>query len=71
MVFHTYGNKNNKAVVLIHGMLTPYQIWNRAAQVYESKHYVIVPELDGHTEDEISTFISVEDEVRKLQPLEY
>jgi RNA polymerase sigma-70 factor (ECF subfamily) len=32
MLFHTYGDKNNKAVVLIHGMLTPYQIWNRAAQ---------------------------------------
>ena len=67
MVFHTYGDKNNKAVVLIHGMLTPYQIWNRAAQVYGSSHYVIVPELDGHTEDGISTFISVEDEVRKLE----
>ena len=26
MIFHTYGNKENKAVVLIHGMLTPWQI---------------------------------------------
>ena len=67
MMFHTYGDKNNKAVVLLHGMLTPYQIWNRAAKVYESSHYVIVPELDGHTEDEMSTSISVEDEVRKLE----
>ena len=31
MIFHTYGNKENKAVVLIHGMLTPWQIWNYAS----------------------------------------
>jgi len=67
MVFHTYGNKDNSAVIFLHGMLTPYQIWNRAVQVYAEGHYVIVPELDGHTEDEMSTFISVEDEVQKLE----
>ncbi|MBP5780276.1 MAG: alpha/beta hydrolase, partial [Clostridia bacterium] len=61
MVFHTYGNKENKAVVLIHGMLSPYQIWNRVVQEFEDGYYVIVPELDAHTEDETSTFISVED----------
>ncbi len=66
MVFHAYGNKENKAVVLIHGMLTPYQIWNRVAQEFAGSNYVIVPELDAHTEDETSAFISVEDEARKI-----
>ena len=66
MVFHTYGNKENKAVVLIHGMLSPYQIWNKVVQEFAGSHYVIVPELDGHTEDETSTFKSVEDEARKI-----
>ena len=66
MVFHTYGNKENKAVVLIHGMFTPYQIWNRVAQEFACSNYVIVPELDAHTEDETSVFVSVEDEARKI-----
>ena len=66
MVFHTYGNKENKAVVLIHGMLSPYQIWNRVVQEFAGSNYVIVPELDAHTEDETSTFISVRDEAQKI-----
>lgn len=66
MVFHTYGNKENKAVVLIHGMLTPYQIWNKTIEEFADSLYVIVPELDGHTEDETSEFKSVEDEARKI-----
>ena len=66
MVFHTYGNKENKAVVLIHGMITPYQIWNKTIEEFADSHYVIVPELDGHTEDETSEFKSVEDEARKI-----
>ena len=66
MVFHTYGNKENQAVILLHGMLTPYQIWDEAASYFSNRYYVIVPELDGHTEKEKSTFISVEDEVNKL-----
>ncbi len=29
MVFHTFGNKENSVAVLIHGMLTPWQIWGK------------------------------------------
>ena len=66
MNFHTFGNKEGSAVILIHGMLTPWQIWNRAAEEFSGTHYVIVPELDGHTENEKSTVISIEDEARKI-----
>ncbi len=30
MNIHTFGDKNNKAVILIHGMLTPWQMWQDA-----------------------------------------
>ena len=66
MNFHTFGNKEGSAVILIHGMLTPRQIWNKAAEEFSGTHYVIVPELDGHTENEKSTVISIEDEARKI-----
>ena len=52
MIFHTFGNKENKAVVLIHGVLTPWQIWNTAIDKFRSRYYVVVTELDGHTENE-------------------
>ena len=66
MIFHTYGNKENKAVVLIHGMLTPWQIWKTAAKKFRKDYYVIVPELDAHTELAPTVFHSVEEESKKL-----
>lgn len=66
MVFHTFGNKENKAVMLIHGVLCPWQIWNDAIERFKGRYYVIVPELDGHTQNEKSLFISVDDEAAKI-----
>ncbi len=67
MVFQTYGDKSNSAVLLIHGMLTPRQIWDTAARHFSGDHYVIVPELDAHTLENASEFLSVEDEVKKIR----
>ena len=66
MIFHTYGNKENKAIVLIHGMLTPWQIWNTAIKKFKRDYYVIVPELDAHTELTPTMFHSVEEEADKI-----
>ncbi|MBR4760136.1 MAG: alpha/beta hydrolase [Lachnospiraceae bacterium] len=67
MIFHTIGEKSKSAVLLIHGMLTPRQIWDTAAEHFSKEHYVIVPELDAHTLDEPSTFTSVENEAEKIR----
>ena len=67
MIFHTYGQKDNKAIVLIHGMLTPWQIWNTAIENFKRDYYVIVPELDAHTEITPTEFHSVEEETEKIQ----
>ena len=66
MVFHTFGDSDNRALMLIHGMLTPWQIWEDAAEYFSREYYVVVPELDAHTEDEPSRFCSVEDEAEKI-----
>jgi len=66
MVFHTFGNKENKVMMLIHGMLTPWQIWEEAAAYFSKDYYVIVPELDAHTEDESTLFESVEKEAEQI-----
>lgn len=66
MFFHTFGDKENKAVILVHGVLCPWQIWNDAIERFKEKYYVVVPELDGHTQSEKSTFISVDEEAAKI-----
>lgn len=66
MIFHTFGDKENKAVILVHGVLCPWQIWTDAIEKFKEKYYVIVPELDGHTQNEKSTFISVDEEAAKI-----
>ena len=67
MIFHTFGNKNEKAIVFIHGMLLPWQIWNRAIEHFSKDHYVIVPELDAHTQNETTRFNSVDEEALKIE----
>lgn len=67
MIFHTFGNKNNNSVVLIHGVLTPWQIWERQIEVFKENYYVVVPALDGHIEEHASEYISVNNEAEQIE----
>lgn len=67
MLFHTFGEQNNKVILLIHGMLTPWQIWDDAASYFSKDYCVVIPELDGHTEDAPSQFLSVEREAEQIR----
>lgn len=66
MRFHTFGNENNKKMILIHGVLTPWQIWQEHIDFFSERYHVIVPALDGHVEEEASEYQSVEDEAEKI-----
>lgn len=66
MIFHTFGNSDNRTAVLIHGVLSPWQIWEPVIEKFRKEYYVIVPELDAHTEDEASDFRSVEEEAERI-----
>lgn len=66
MIFHTFGDVNNKKMILIHGVLTPWQIWDDAIEYFSKDYFVIVPALDGHIEEEASEYISVDDEADKI-----
>ncbi len=67
MIFHTFGNTESKVIMLIHGMLTPRQIWEDAVSVLAKEYYVVVPELDAHTEDRPSSFLSAENEAEQIR----
>lgn len=65
MKFQTFGNKNNKAVLLIHTLFTSSDFFAPITQFLTNDFFVIVPTLSGHYEN--STFISTEDEIRQIK----
>lgn len=67
MEFHTFGDNKNKAIVLIHGVLTPWQIWEKQIEYFGMDYYVVVPALDAHIEDSESEFISVDGEAEAIE----
>lgn len=67
MRFHEFGDKNDKIIILIHGVLTPWQIWQEQIDFFKEKYFVIVPALDAHVEEEASEYISVEQEAKCIE----
>lgn len=67
MEFRTFGNENNEVMVLIHGMLTPWQIWEDAAEYFSKVYYVVIPELDGHSQDKTTIFESLDKETEMIR----
>ena len=41
-------------------------MWDEAIEYFKNDYYVVVPELDGHTENKTSRFISVEEEAAEI-----
>ncbi len=66
MRFHEFGDKSNPIIILIHGVLTPWQMWEKQTRYFSGRYFVIVPALDAHTEEEPSEYISAEDEAEKI-----
>lgn len=67
MQFNTFGSITNPKMLLLHGALTPWQIWEEQIDCFKNDYYIIVPALDAHTQDEASEFISIQDEAKKLE----
>lgn len=67
MHFNCFGEKSNPHILLIHGVLTPWQIWMPQIEYFQKKYYVIVPALDGHEAGKQSKFISIEEEAKKME----
>ncbi|SFC03791.1 alpha/beta fold hydrolase [Ruminococcus albus] len=65
-MIHSFGSKNSPSMVLIHGMMTPWQVWKDQIEYFSRNYHVIVPELSGHTEDRPTRFISIEEEADNI-----
>jgi len=60
MIFKEFGNKKNKAIILIHGYGISWRMWKLQIDVFSKDYFVIVPVLDGHDTENNSTFTTVE-----------
>ncbi len=67
MRFHEFGDKNNPIMILIHGVLTPWQMWEKQIEYFSERYFVIVPALDAHIEEEPSEYISAEAEAERIE----
>lgn len=67
MRMHEFGKKGNPVMVLVHGVLTPWQIWMPQVEAFKEKYHVYVVALNAHTEEEASEFISLEKEVKEIE----
>ncbi len=67
MEFHTFGDSSERPVILIHGVFTPWQIWEKHIAALKDEYYIIVPALDGHIAEHPSEFISCDDEAAQIE----
>lgn len=65
MIFHTFGNKNNKAVLLIHTLFTSADFFAPIRELLAKDYFVITPTLTGHYEN--SVYVSTSDEIRQIK----
>ncbi len=66
MIFHEFGDKRNPIVILLHGVLTPWQMWQPQIAYLKDKYFVIVPALNAHVEEEPSEYLSAEAEAKEI-----
>ncbi|MGL4344937.1 MAG: alpha/beta fold hydrolase [Cellulosilyticaceae bacterium] len=66
MDFHTFGDKQNPSIMLIHGGGNAWWNFLRQARVLAKKYYVILPTLDGHGSERETPYQSTEATADKL-----
>jgi pimeloyl-ACP methyl ester carboxylesterase len=67
--FHTFGDSNQPAILLIHGAGWSWWLYRRQAEKLQEKYHVIMPVLDGHGEEASVPYVSTEVSADKI--LEY
>lgn len=65
MKFQTFGNKSNKAILLIHTLFTSADFFAPISQQLAKDYFVIVPTLSGHYKN--SVFVSTADEIKQIK----
>jgi len=66
MKFRTFGNKENKSVMLLHGGGLSWWSLQSHIDALEANYYVIAATIDGHGDDAETTFTTIENCADKI-----
>ena len=66
MIVHEFVNGNKPCMILIHGVLTPWQIWTPQIDAFIDKYNIYVIALNAHTEEVESEFVSLTEESEEI-----
>lgn len=66
MQVHEFIEGKKPIMVLVHGVLTPWQIWMPQITTFKEKYNIYAIALNAHTEEEASEFISATNEAEEI-----
>ncbi|MBQ8596331.1 MAG: alpha/beta hydrolase [Lachnospiraceae bacterium] len=66
MFVHEFIEGNKPIMVLVHGVLTPWQVWTPQITAFKEKYNIYVVALNAHTEERASEFVSVQSEAEEI-----
>lgn len=66
MLVHEFVEGNKPIMVLVHGVLTPWQIWTPQITSFREHYNIYVIALNAHIEDTASEFVSVLAEAEEI-----
>lgn len=46
-----FGNPENRSLLLLHGLESPWQVWKPVIEAYRERFHILVPILPGHNPD--------------------
>ena len=67
MIVHEFVEGKKPVMVLIHGVLTPWQIWMPQITAFKEKYNIYAIALNAHTEESASEFISTTAEAEEIE----
>ena len=67
MNFHVYSKSGAPKIILIHGTLTPWQMWDEQIKHMRNKYHLTVVALDAHEEEKHSEFLSIEQQAMGIE----
>jgi pimeloyl-ACP methyl ester carboxylesterase len=66
MLVHEFVDGNKPIMVLVHGVLTPWQIWTPQIDAFRANYNIYAVALNAHTEETVSEFVSVLAEAEEI-----
>ncbi len=66
MLVHKFVDGNKPVMVLVHGVLTPWQVWAPQIDSFKAEYNIFVIALNAHTEEAASEFSSIFDETKEI-----